>query len=241
MVGSVLKSMLGAAGTTNESVRRDWIAGALAQVEPGLRLLDAGAGEKQFRALCSHLDYVSQDFARYEPAEDASGLHPGSWSNEGLDIVSDITAIPEASASFDAVLCTEVLEHLPHPVKALEEFARLLRPGGVAIITAPFCSMTHFAPYHFSTGFSRYFYERVLPELGFEVIEITPNGNYFEYLAQELRRLPSVAERYSDSGPSNASKVAIGILLRTLERLSRTDTGSSELLTYGLHVRARRA
>ena len=234
-----LGKLVGTAGTTNKSARVSWIEAALAAVPPGLRLLDAGAGEQPYRHFCAHLEYVSQDFAQYKPREDPAGLHRTTWDDRQVDIVSDITEISEPDGSFDVVLCTEVLEHLPYPVEALREFARLLRSGGLLIATAPFCSLTHFAPYHFSTGFSRYFYQRVLHDLDFDVLEVTANGNYFEYIAQEIRRLPYVASRYT-SRRIPLAKVSIGLLLMTLARLSNADAGSSELLTFGFHVRARR-
>lgn len=237
---SLVSGLIGSVGTTNEFTRHQWVKETLAKIPPGSRLLDAGAGEQQYRSFCSHVEYVAQDFAAFDPGAETTGLQPESWDDSGLDIVSDIIDIPEPDASFDAVLCTEVLEHLPYPVLALEEFARLLRPGGILIVTAPFCSMTHFAPYHFHTGFSRYFYERVLPEIGFDVLEVTPNGNYFEYVAQELRRLPSVSKRYARVKGSLSLRIPTVLLLRLLGRLSRIDGGSSELLAYGFHVRARR-
>ena len=64
----------------------------------------------------------------------------GSWDQTGLDIVGDITSIPEPDASFDAILCVEVLEHVPDPLAALRELGRLLKPNGQLILTAPFCS-----------------------------------------------------------------------------------------------------
>ncbi|MRR36812.1 SAM-dependent methyltransferase, partial [bacterium] len=146
-------------GTHNESTREDWLEQALREIPAGSRILDAGAGELRYRKFCCHLEYVSQDFAQYDGRGDTVGLHSGSWDQTKLDIVSDITAIPEPDGSFDAILCVEVLEHLPDPLAALREFARLLRSGGQLVVTAPFCSLTHLAPYFFSTGFSRYFYE----------------------------------------------------------------------------------
>ena len=115
---------------------------------------------------------MSQDFAQYDGKGDGMGMHKGGWDQSNLDIISDITAIPEPDASFDAIMCVEVFEHLPEPIKAIQEFARLLKPGGLLILTAPFCSLTHLAPYHFYTGFNRYFYEKHLPANGFRIIEL---------------------------------------------------------------------
>src|SRR5205085_1455925 len=136
-------------GTHNESNRVAWIERTLQRIPSGARILDAGAGEQPFKHACAHLRYVAQDFAQYDGRGDGAGLQTGSWDQSALDIVSDIAAIPEPNGSFDAIMCTEVFEHIPHPAGALAEFARLLKPEGFLLLTAPFCSMTHFAPYHF--------------------------------------------------------------------------------------------
>ncbi|MFN8566209.1 MAG: class I SAM-dependent methyltransferase [Kouleothrix sp.] len=227
-------------GTYNESTRVAWIVQTLRQIPAGARLLDAGAGERQFAQYCGHLRYVAQDFAQYDGQGDGVGLQTGSWDQSKLDIVSDIAAIPEPDGSFDAIMCTEVFEHIPHPVQALAEFARLLRPGGHLLITAPFCSLTHFAPYHFYTGFSRYFYEHYLPRYGFAILDFQLNGNYFEYIAQELRRVPRAAEQYAGGRLRLWERVARRVLLSALQRLSAADTGSAALLCFGCHVFAQK-
>jgi len=63
----------------------------------------------------------------------------------GVDIVKrpyvshqlDITETPFSSASFDAVICIHVLEHIEDDYKAIAELYRLLKPGGWAMITVP--------------------------------------------------------------------------------------------------------
>jgi ubiquinone/menaquinone biosynthesis C-methylase UbiE len=238
-MNKVLKDVsIGEVGLRNQSNREVWLEKTLTAIPAGLRILDAGAGELQYKRFCTHLNYVSQDFGKYEGAGNREGKQTGSWDNSKLDIVSDITAIPEPDASFDAIMCIEVFEHIPEPAKAVKEFARLLKPGGTLIITAPFASLTHFAPYHFASGYTKYWYEKWLPEYEFMIDEIVRNGNYFEYLAQEVRRIPGVAEQYGNRKESLFGKMIRFGMLVLLHRLSHTDTGSGEMLCYGLQVRA---
>jgi SAM-dependent methyltransferase len=225
-------------GTGNAAVRDAWVAKVLSELPKGARLLDAGAGESQYRRFCGHLLYVSQDLAEYTGQGNSVGLQQANWDTSAIDIVCDITAIPEPDASFDAVLCTEVLEHLPEPVSALRELARLLKPGGTLIITAPFCSLTHFAPYHYATGFNRYFYLHHLGALGFRITDLIENGNFFEYMAQEIRRIDEMAKRYCADQPTWLEHGAMRIVLGMLERLSSRDRGSQEMLHFDYQVRA---
>jgi ubiquinone/menaquinone biosynthesis C-methylase UbiE len=112
-----------------------------------------------------------------------------SWNTSLIDLISDITEIPVPDASFDDVLCSEVLEHVPEPTHALDEFTRLLKPGGTLILTAPFASNVHTAPYHFCSGFSKYWYEHHLSARGFEIRELIANGDWYALLHQEITRL----------------------------------------------------
>lgn len=173
----------------NESKRQVWLKSALSSIPAGWRILDAGAGELKNKIYCRHLEYVSQDFCQYDGKGDGKGLQTEKWDTGKIDIISDITEIPESDGSFNVILCSEVFEHLPDPLKTLDEFRRLLKIGGKLIITAPFNSLVHFAPYHYCTGFSRYWYEYHLPERGFEIEELTPNGDWYGLLRQEIIRL----------------------------------------------------
>lgn len=226
-------------GTTNEAIREKWIEQTLKKIPEGLTILDAGAGECQFKKFCGHLKYISQDFAQYH-GEGEIGLQMGSWDNSKLDIISDILSIPLPDHSVDAVMCTEVLEHIPDPLRAIKEFNRLIKPGGYLLITAPFVSLTHFAPYHFATGLSRFFYEKHLPENNFEISDMDFNGNFFEFVAQETRRIKAVAARYSGKRLNIFQKIVIHLNLLLLQNLSKKDKGSSELLCYGIHVFAQK-
>ena len=232
-------------GTKNEKTRQTWLGKVLSSMPEGGRILDAGAGELRNKDLCSHLKYVSQDFCQYDGAGNAKGLQTEKWNTSNINIVSDIINIPEPDNSFDVVLCSEVFEHLPMPVAALNELGRLVKSGGHLILTAPFCSLTHFAPYHYSTGFNRYFYEEHLQGLGFDILDLQANGNYFEYMGQEIRRISGIANKYSPNTRNSylgkfVGKVSKRIMLNKLQKLSNNDIGSSELLCFGYHILARK-
>lgn len=227
-------------GTFNLFNREIWLKNTLMKIPSGSRILDAGAGEQAYKRFCQHLNYVAQDFAKYDGKGDNAGIQTGSWDQTDLDIISDITAIPEPDGSFDSIMCVEVFEHLPDPIKAVKEFSRLLKSNGHLILTAPFCSLTHFAPYHFGTGFSKYFYEVNLKQHGFEILELQANGNYFQYIAQEIRRIPVVSQKYSKSKPNIFEKLFLLSILMMLDKFSRKDNGSSELLCFGYHILAKK-
>lgn len=228
-------------GRNNEYERQAWLKKKLQALPAGSRLLDAGAGELRNKAYCSHLTYVSQDFRQYEGLGDGVALQTGKWDTRHIDLVSDITAIPAPDASFDVVLCTEVLEHVPDPLAALRELVRLVRPGGTVIITAPFCSLTHFAPYHYASGLSKYRFEKHLSELGFTSVEATPNGGWLDYVAQEVWRLPWIGRTYSNRALAWLALLLALPVLGMMRLMKVGDRGSSELLTFGWQVVARKS
>ncbi|MEA5112423.1 MAG: class I SAM-dependent methyltransferase [Geobacteraceae bacterium] len=234
-MGPIFKKLVTSIGTTNESARDEWVTRALQSLPPGSRIIDVGAGEQRYKPYCSHLQYVSQDFCQYDGKGDGRALQTGNWDTCSIDIVSDISAIPSESGSFDVLLCTEVFEHVPDPISALREFHRLLRPGGQLILTAPFCSFTHMAPFHFYSGFNKYFYEKYLSEIGFDVVGITANGDYPEFMAQELRRVLTM-----NAMTPFIVKCCIAILIRYMNKFRKLSNciDIGDLLCFGYHVLA---
>jgi len=189
----ILKSWVRKLNNFNE--RTEWVQQQLQNIPKGSAILDAGCGSQQFRIFCEHLDYKGQDFGQYVSDEktmigaEDGGVGAGGGYNYGkLDYVGDIWDIKELDNSFDAILCTEVFEHIPYPNETVKEFSRLLKPGGTLILTAPSACLRHMDPYFFYSGFSDRWYEKFLQDSGFEINVISPVGDYYSWLSVEMAR-----------------------------------------------------
>jgi SAM-dependent methyltransferase len=192
-----LRSMLGRSDLLAFNLRnRDrWIAGQAARVPAGARVLDVGAGSAPYRALFGHCDYRTQDFAQLQ----AEQLRHGGYT--AIDYVSEAHAIPVPDGSFDAIVCTEVIEHVPEPIAVMREFGRILAPGGRLILTAPLGSGIHQQPYHFYGGYTPYWYARFLQQAGFEAITVEANGGTLRHVAQETVRFVSLTSPLKLAAP----------------------------------------
>lgn len=136
-------------------------------LRPNTKVLDIGAGlridaergnqEDQNRAwikpLLAQVDYKVMD--------QVDTYHP--------DMVGDVMAIPLADASWDAIVCLAVLEHVPRPWDAMNEMFRVLKPGGLLLVYVPFLY-----PYHAMRGYY---------------------GDYFRYTEDGIR---SLCEKFTD-------------------------------------------
>ena len=178
----------------NLNERRVFVKEQLAKLENGRKILDAGCGSQQFKPFMSHLDYKAQDFKKYTIDEkkmigDKQGLTSAEGYKYGcLDYVGDIWDIYEKEETFDAILCTEVFEHIPYPIETLKEFSRLLKPNGKLILTAPSNCLRHMDPYFFYSGFSDRWFNKFLDDSGFEIELIEPVGDYYSWLGVEMAR-----------------------------------------------------
>ena len=165
-----------------------WIAAQAALVPAGSRVLDVGAGSCPYRKLFDHCEYRAQDFQQLADEQ----LRHGRYGR--IDYVCDAAAIPVGDASFDVVVCTEVIEHVAEPQRLIQEFSRILKPGGLLLLTAPLGSGIHQEPHHYYGGFTPFWYHRFLLQHGFEGVSVEPNKGSFAFFAQEsLRFLRSTA------------------------------------------------
>jgi SAM-dependent methyltransferase len=143
---------------------RDYVRGGL---------LDVGCGRKPYKDtyFSGATSYVGVDYLtdRSRP-----------------DIVASALDLPLDDESFDTVVSTELLEHVPDPLRALREMHRVLKPGGYLILSTPMYWPRHEMPY----DFFRYPYDGMLyliKESGFELIRIFNRGHAYVFLGQVIQ------------------------------------------------------
>lgn len=134
-------------------------------------LLDVGCGTQPYNAYFSHLEKkVNCDFTNERSA---------------VDFVCSACDIPVPDESFDSILCTEVLEHVPDPGRAWAEFSRVLRTGGRILLSAPMYWPAHELPYDFYR-YPEHGLRYLAEDNGFEVEELIPRGGVYAFLGQTI-------------------------------------------------------
>lgn len=98
----------------------------------GLKVLDVGCGTGRYMASLRQRGYL---VAGVDGSEEM--LAHARRDNPGVEIKqADVDQLPFADGSFDFAICIEVLRYLPSATRALAEMARVLKPGGVLLVTA---------------------------------------------------------------------------------------------------------
>jgi SAM-dependent methyltransferase len=143
------------------------------------RLLDVGCGSKPYEKLL--FDSVSEHVGIDIPIEESANKN-----KKKADIYYDINlGLPFESRTFDSVLCTEVLEHIPEPGKLIREINRVLKTGGHLVLTAPQVWGLHEVPHDYYR-FTEYGLRYLAEKCGFKIIWIEKEGGIFVMLGQRL-------------------------------------------------------
>ncbi len=153
--------------TTNLSLYRALRAAAERHARG--RLLDAGAGRLAYRRML-------EGFCASYESLDVAGP-PGR-----LDHVADLQRTGLPDAQYDSIFCAQVLHHLPEPERALREIARMLKPGGKAILSVPHLAWLHNEPNDY-WRFTGHGLRRLAEKAGLRLVSVEPVGGLICFLA----------------------------------------------------------
>ncbi len=192
----------------------EFIREAAQSISANSLILDVGAGDAPYREFFQHTNYMTLDWDKstYRPA-----IPP--------DFVTTADNIPCASGTIDGVICTEVLEHVPDPLRVLNEIGRVLRPGGHIWLTAPFVWPLHEQPYDYYR-FTSHGLRLLLETSGFESIRVMPLQDSFTTLAQLFRDMAWIIGVGNDGFDDQRALVAgvMNHLTDLIESFSNFDT-----------------
>ena len=115
------------------------------RIGPGTKVIDVGcgAGRHSFEAYRRGADVIAFDQNAEELADVDTMLQAMGQAGEAPKsakaqvVVGDALALPYPDSTFDAVIASEILEHIPEDDAAIAELIRVLRPGGTLAVTVP--------------------------------------------------------------------------------------------------------
>src|ERR1041385_8418377 len=128
-------------------------------IAPNALVLDAGSGKQQYKPKFAHCRYESADFEKVDKT-----YAPSAYT-------CDLRKIPVEDQRFEAIVFTQVMEHLPDPGAVLNELHRVLKPGGRLFYTGPFWYEEHEKPYDFYR-YTQFAIRHLFTSAGFEIQEL---------------------------------------------------------------------
>jgi len=187
------------------------------------------------------LDLGAQNgpYAALFPNRLALDIVPG----RGVRLVGDAQALGIRDEAFPSILCTEVLEHLPEPQRAIDEMWRVLEPGGQLVLTTRFLFPIHDAPHDYFR-FTKYGLRHLLRR--FEILELEEETDSVGTIAVLLQRLGMQARTLGRT-PLRGVWLLAAQMMRPWSFLISDEYGDSRrlrretgIMTSGYHVRCRK-
>jgi len=167
-----------------------------AQLSSDVLVLDAGAGKCPYKYIFQGLNYQSTDM-------------PGGFYDQPHDFECELHDIPKDDNTYDAVVLTQVLEHVPDPEATLAEICRVLKPNGKLLLSVPLNGPLHGEPWHFFQ-FTHYGLDQLAQKTGFRIDEVEKVGGAFWLIG---KRLPVAFKKFlKQYDPFRAKKRGQNIL-----------------------------
>jgi len=132
-------------------------------------ILDVGCGIKPYEPL------LSAQGDRWLGSDNPPTMQASYGHLTLADVFADCQKLPFSDSVFDTVICTQVLEHVSEPQWLVREIARVMRPGGILLLTAPMLWPLHEEPYDFYR-YTRHGLRKLMNAAGLTVVREIQRG-----------------------------------------------------------------
>ena len=136
-------------------------------------LIDIGCGDMPFK------DIIRGKVTLYDSLDIERRVSDVKYVGDiqNMDIIED--------CRYDSAVCLEVIEHVQNPFQAVAEIYRILKKGGILILSVPHLSRLHEEPNDFFR-YTKYGLQSLLEGAGFKVLKITPQGGIFSFIGHQF-------------------------------------------------------
>ena len=143
----------------------------LPYLSSGIALYDVGCGEKPFGP------FLKDKVAKHIGVD----VNYGFYDVSHIDLIGSADDLPIEDGAADAILSSQVIEHLPDPEKSIAESARVLKPGGLLFLSYPYLYPIHAPPFDYAR-LSQFALDAMLERHGFDLLERRVLGGFWYML-----------------------------------------------------------
>jgi SAM-dependent methyltransferase len=138
------------------------------------KLMDFGCGLKPYEAMFTVDEYVGVDYKGDGP----------TYSHHKVDVFYDGHTLPFEDDHFDSIFSSEVFEHVFNLPEIMKELHRVLKPGGLILVSCPFAFGEHEAPADYAR-YTSFAIKSLFTSHGFEVVHYEKTGSFIEAIVQQ--------------------------------------------------------
>lgn len=173
-------------------------------------VLDIGGGDFYLAIRNKKIDFNIWTVLEYSQEE-----LPRINDNRYRAILGDGCNIPFKDSRFDIILNIQVLEHVLHPIKMVNEIARVMKPGGHGIFLIPQTIVMHLAPYHYY-NFTRFWIKEAMDGAGLKILKLKPLGGIWSSMAAHFAFFFFQSMRFEGMSTAECKRNTIFYLLYPL-------------------------
>ena len=176
------------------------------QVKPGI-ILDVGCGMKPYKSI------LNTSGSTYYGTDYPITMDGSYGKSTNADFFSESSLMPFNDNTFDTLVSTQVLEHVSDPKKVIQEMCRVLKPGGILILSAPMTWPLHEEPYDFFR-YTKHGLRYLMQKTNFKILDEIPRGNNITTISQMF--LDTHLDKNTRSIPTRLYSVILSLLVNQL-------------------------